>query len=592
MTQQPPKINITQGDAAAVRSEELELQKSISRLSMLAKIPGMLVGSEPLKVQIGKLAAMVCEAFDVDTCIVRTLDDGDMVLVAAAGVDESELAPRFPCNWGACQQIVKKKQSIYIPDVRVDPITAPIVNTLPSMMKFHSYAGAPMIVEGEVIGILGVFTKQRELIFSETDVEHLQIVAHPIAIAIMNDRLFKEVCSQKEAMVKEMEERTLLEARFLQAQKMESIGNLAGGIAHDFNNLLMSVMGFNELASMELDEANPVQSHLKNVAIAADRASGLTLQLLAFARKQTTTPRVFSMNSLIEETKRMMSPLIGDFINLSLLYDINDTVKLDPGQMQQVLVNLIINARDAMPSGGNLTLKTRYSLTQSCDPAASASEDGPYVCVEICDTGVGMPPEVLERIFEPFYTTKELGKGTGLGLATCYGIVKQNCGHICVTSSPGEGTTFFIYLPYHHEDNQTYEEFPIEDSIPRGSESVLLVEDDAQVREMITLWLKHLGYRVTSAHNGLAALNLVLERSGGFSIVITDSAMPEMGGYELSSSLHTLYPDLPVITLSGYSEDPHFQSEALDFLRPFLQKPFSSGTLARKVREVLDASKS
>ncbi len=568
-----------------------ELEKTISRLSMLAKIPGMLIGSEPLKIQIGKLATMVCEAFDVDTCVIRTLDGGDLALVAASGVEESELAPRFPSNWGACQQIVKKKQSIYIPDVRVDPITAPIVNTLPSMMQFHSYAGAPLIVEGEVIGILGVYTKKRQLIFTELDLEHLQIVANPIAIAIMNDRLFKEVFTQKEIIIKEMEEKTLLEARFLQAQKMESIGNLAGGIAHDFNNLLMSVMGFNELASMELDDNHPVQSHLKNVAVAADRASNLTLQLLAFARKQTSTPSVFSMNSLIEETKRMMSPLIGDFINLSLLYDTNDTVKLDPGQMQQVLINLIINARDAMPTGGNLTLKTRYSLTQNCDAEEPASEDGPYVCVEICDTGVGMPPEVLERIFEPFYTTKAMGKGTGLGLATCYGIVKQNGGHICVSSTPGQGTTFYIYLPYYHEEVQTQDESQIEDPIPRGSESVLLVEDDDQVREMITLWLKHFGYRVTSAHNGLAALNLVLERSGGFSIVITDSTMPEMGGYELSSSLHTLYPDLPVITLSGYSEDPHFQSEALDFLRPFLQKPFSSGTLARKVREVLDALK-
>ena len=585
-------ISVNESEYDEVTTVSSELRKMISRLSMLAKIPGMLIGSEPLKIQIRKLAAVVCEAFDVDTCVIRTMEGGDMVLVAASGVEESELAPRFPNNWGACQQIVKNKRSIYIPDVRVDPITAPIVNTLPSMMQFHSYAGAPLIVEGEVIGILGVFTKQRELIFTELDLEHLQIVANPIAIAIMNDRLFKEVFTQKEIIIKEMEEKTLLEARFLQAQKMESIGNLAGGIAHDFNNLLMSVMGFNELASMELKEDDPVQSHLKNVALAADRASNLTLQLLAFARKQTTTPSVFSMNSLIEETKRMMAPLIGDFINLSLLYDTNDTVKLDPGQMQQVLINLIINARDAMPSGGNLTLKTRYSLTQSCDAEESAYEDGPYVCVEICDTGVGMPPEVLERIFEPFYTTKAMGKGTGLGLATCYGIVKQNCGHICVSSSPGQGTTFYIYLPYYHEEVQTQEQSLIEDPIPRGSESILLVEDDDQVREMITLWLKHLGYRVTSAHNGLTALSLVLERSGAFSIVITDSTMPEMGGYELSSSLHTLYPNLPVITLSGYAEDPHFQSEALDFLRPFLQKPFSSGTLARKVREVLDASQS
>ena len=570
-------------------SRKIELETLNSRLRLLASVPGMLIGTEPLEVQVRALAEHVRVAFRVDACVVRVIEGNDLVLLASSGVIEENLNARFPSSWGVSKTILDTKKPLYVSNVNTNETTKRFVKTLPKPLHIVSYAGAPLLVDNQPIGLIGVYTLEEMTDFSETDLEHLQIVANPIAIAITNDRLYKEVQTQKEALQHEMVERKKLESQYLQSQKMESIGKLAGGVAHDFNNLLMTIMGFSELAELELPVESKVHTYLQNIDIAASRAADLTQQLLAFARKQTIIPRTVSLNSLIGETKRMLAPLLGEHIHLNLIYDNHDTVLLDPGQMQQVLLNLIINARDAMPSGGSLSIRTRYSLSQDCEDEKANSDSGPYVCVEISDTGIGMSPEIQKRIFEPFFSTKELGKGTGLGLATVYGIVKQNSGHVCVRSDPGKGTTFLVYLPYHYDKSEAKVQNFVNDEMPRGSESILLVEDDSQLRDMMTLWLKQQGYRVTPTREGNEALQIALERSGDYALVITDSIMPEMGGQELQRRLAILYPRLPVLMLSGYSEEPQLE-KGLPTDYSFLQKPFTSGTLARKTREMIDSS--
>jgi PAS domain S-box-containing protein len=375
------------------------------------------------------------------------------------------------------------------------------------------------------------------------------------------------------------------------AQRMEGIGKLAGGIAHDFNNLLTAILGFTELAANSLPPEEPVQRHLHTIQSAAERAATLTSQLLAFARKQVIVPRVLDINVLIGDIDTMLQRLIGEDIELvSLPQPDAGRVKVDPGQFGQVLINLVVNACDAMPAGGRLTIETAaVTLDEDDAHPHEGVAPGDYVLMTVRDTGTGMTEEVQAHLFEPFYTTKPQGKGTGLGLATCYGIVRQNGGHIQVDSASGAGTTVRIYLPRVEEARPCRHGKSVQlPSLPQATGTILLVEDEALVRDIGTQALRLQGYTVLAAEDGEEALQVLRQHPGEIDLVVTDLVMPVMGGRELADRLHKTHPHLKVLFISGYTDDTIVRRGILEPGAAFIQKPFTPTDLARKVRELLD----
>jgi signal transduction histidine kinase/ActR/RegA family two-component response regulator len=383
------------------------------------------------------------------------------------------------------------------------------------------------------------------------------------------------------------EQRQSLENQLRQAQKMEAVGRLAGGVAHDFNNLLTVIKGHSDLLEMKLGTMSPAQPSIAQVRKAADRATTLTRQLLAFSRMQVLQPRVLDLNSLISDVGKMLPMLIGEEIEYTFRAgDSLARVKADPSQIEQVLVNLAVNAHDAMPKGGKLTLSTQNVVL---DPAYARSHPptvpGRYVLLTVADTGAGMDETTRARIFEPFFTTKELGKGTGLGLATVYGIVKQSGGYIWVDSAPGQGTRFEIFLP----QSAAAPQLPSEDEPPakysRGKGTVLLAEDEEAVRELAGEFLSSSGYDVITGKDGLDALEKAEQEARAIDVLVTDVKMPRMRGTELAQRLKRAQPRIKIVYMSGYLE--HDSDEDFVTDSAHLQKPFSRESLLKKLREAL-----
>jgi PAS domain S-box-containing protein len=384
--------------------------------------------------------------------------------------------------------------------------------------------------------------------------------------------------------------RAQLEEQLRQAQKIDSIGRLAGGVAHDFNNILTAIRGYAELMLLELAPGDPMRSSVTEISRAGERAADLTRQLLAFSRRQLLQPRVLALNSLIADSIKMLKRLLGEDIELVTLLDPElGNVKADAGQMEQVILNLAVNARDAMPQGGKLTLETRNVILQEEYAQKHFSlQPGSYIMMTISDIGCGMDPHTLSHIFEPFFTTKEPGKGTGLGLSTVYGIVQQSGGSIWVYSEPGRGTTFKIYLPRIEEPLDEAGERRIESDNPRGSETILVVEDDEIVRKLTCQALRRYGYQVIEAANGIEALLSCEKHPEPIPLMITDVVMPQISGPELATRLRLLHPETQVLYISGYTDDAVVRHGLLDAALYFLQKPFTPGALVHKVRDILD----
>jgi nitrogen-specific signal transduction histidine kinase/CheY-like chemotaxis protein len=380
-----------------------------------------------------------------------------------------------------------------------------------------------------------------------------------------------------------------LERQLHHSQKMEAIGRLAGGVSHDFNNLLTVIQGFSEMA-LKRSGLDPAARHdLEEVHKAALRASDLTGQLLAFSRRQPVQPRIVDLNTLVADMAKMLQRLIGENIQLETRMGTRlGRLRIDPGQIEQVIANLVVNARDAMPSGGKLVIETaNHSCTDGSGPRCRPSCPGPSVMLSVSDTGMGMDPETLRHIFEPFFTTKARGKGTGLGLSTVYGVVQQCGGDVEVVSESGRGTTFRVYLPL---AATAAAEAPPPDpagATPQGSETVLLVEDEDMVRALVHKTLERLGYEVLAARHGEEALELAEQRSGTIDLLLTDVVMPGLGGPEVARRLGATRPGLRVLYLSGYAAIEGERPAAAP-LAPLLQKPFALDALARKVREVID----
>ena len=386
--------------------------------------------------------------------------------------------------------------------------------------------------------------------------------------------------------ISDVTEHYLTREQLRQAQKMEAIGQLAGGVAHDFNNLLTVISGNAELAMMQLGDDNPARVELKEIRTTAGRAANLTRQLLAFSRKQVIRPRLINANDTLHDMERMLRRIIGETIELGCeLAPAAWTVKVDPAQLEQVIVNLVINARDAMDLQGRLQVRTRNQGVTDEGPGHDVPA-GDYLIIEVSDSGCGMPPDVVEHIFEPFYTTKPEGVGTGLGLATVYGIVRQSEGHIQVESRVGTGTTFRIFLPRQAEQALDPVEV-MKREILRGTETLLVVEDEPAVRRMTVDSLKRQGYEVHEAGNGRMALELALQLGGRIDLVVSDVVMPEMGGVEFVTELRQHMPRLPVLFLSGYSEEAIRRQGELQSDARLLQKPFDLHELHAQVRELL-----
>jgi two-component system cell cycle sensor histidine kinase/response regulator CckA len=391
-----------------------------------------------------------------------------------------------------------------------------------------------------------------------------------------------------EAIAEDITERRVLEDQFRQSQKMEAVGRLAGGIAHDFNNLLMVVSGYSEVLLDQLSSDDPLHAKAEAIQQASDRATTLTRQLLAFSRKQHLELKVVDVNAIVQDMERLLRPLIGEDIELTTnLAPAIGCTRADAGQLEQVIMNLVVNAKDAMPNGGRICIRTAsVTFDESYRPENTFIKHGPYVMISVSDNGQGMDRETQARIFEPFFTTKEKGKGTGLGLSTVYGIIKQSGGYVFVQSEMGRGTVFTIYFPSVEGPSEAHAS-PFSLAAVGGSETILLVEDEDSVRQLVRETLQSRGYRVLEAANGTAALALAATHTDPIHLVITDVVMPGLSGHELVQQLLPTRPSAKVLYLSGYAEDAFASPLPVKDQTAFLQKPFTLQSLSRKVREVL-----
>lgn len=509
---------------------------------------------------------------------------------------ENEVARRLtppPADRGVLNQLLKEGRPIRLRNMSDHPQAVGLVAGPGALNHpvIRSFLGAPIASLTRLYGWLYLGNKVGAEEFSEEDERVISTVAAQVAVAYENGRRYEEIQRHADELEREITERKRLHERLLQAQKMEAIGRLAGGIAHDFNNILVVITGYTELLlDLRQDEQYLNQGYLEEVKRASERAAGLTRQLLAFSRQQVLQPVVLDLNEVVINTEKMLRRLIGEDIDLITVPEPDlDRVKADAGQIEQVIMNLAINARDAMPHGGFLILETaNIELDETYTRQHLEVAPGAYVMLAVSDTGIGMDIETRSHLFEPFFTTKELGKGTGLGLATVFGIVKQSGGHIEVYSELNTGTTFKIYLPRAGDTPETPEFIQTLAEPLQVSETIMVVEDEVGVRELICDVLNGRGYTILQASNGKEAVQLVEQYSLPIHLLLTDVIMPGgMNGREVAEYLVRLHPETKVLYMSGYTDDAIVHHGVLEEDVAFLQKPFTPEMLKRKIREVL-----
>jgi len=557
---------------------EEALRQSERELSIKNRIANILL-TIPQDEMYGKVLEVVLEAMQsvfgifgyIDkhgsfVCPSMTRDIWDQCQVP----DKEIIFPRK--QWGGLwsRAMVDKKTLYFNKPFNVPKGHLPITRVL----------DVPIIHQDELIGNFIVGNKETD--YNENDKHLLENISDYIA-PVLNARLQKD---------REAEKSKKLEAQLQQAQKLEAIGTLAGGVAHDFNNILSIIIGYAEIALMDVIKDEPLRLKIEGIKTAGEKAVSLTRQLLAFSRKQVIKPEVLNLNKVIKEMEKMLKRMIGENIEFqTILKPELWKVHMDSGQVDQIVINMAVNARDAMPDGGKLIVETaNVNLDENYFSKHGIEKDQPgsYVMIAVSDTGIGMDKETREHIFEPFYTTKGVGKGTGLGLSTVYGIAKQNNGFVWVYSEPGQGTTFKVYIPKVKGDvkSEKNERLPVVDL--NGSETVLIVEDDDSLRKLVRTALKQRGYKVLKAENGEDALRVSEAHDGLIDLLLTDVVMPKMSGKETAERMQPLYPQMKVIYMSGYTDDSIVQHGVLAPGLNFLEKPFTPESLAQKLREVLD----
>jgi len=553
------------------RAEELQ--------AALYRIADQTSAATDLEAFYRAIHGIVAELMDARNFCIALYDEDSGLLSFPYFVDERntlpaprplrKLMPEYVLRSGEPQLMPAERVQELLRSGELEEISTPSVDWL----------GVPVKNGDKSFGILAVQSYTEKVRYGVRDKEILNFVAQHVATAIEHKRA--------ENALRQSEKQLWL------SQKMEAVGRLAGGVAHDFNNLLTVIKGYTELILGGLEPSDPLRAEMEEVQKAADRAAALTRQLLAFSRRQVLAPRVVNLNDLVEDMNKLLRRLLGEDIQLctKLGSDLG-SVTADPGQIEQVIMNLAVNARDAMPKGGKLTLETANA---DLDPAYSRQHaplrPGAYVMLAITDTGSGIDPETLSRVFEPFFTTKEQGKGTGLGLSTVYGIIKQSGGYIWPYSELGIGTTFKIYLPRVDEMAARLPAPTEATSGLGGTETILLVEDEEGVRSLTSQLLQRHGYTVLEAEHGQDALLLCERYSGPIHLLLSDVVLAHMSGRDLAQRLSPLRPKMKVLYMSGYSDEAIVLHGVLDPGTAFLQKPFTTASLLRKLREVLDPKK-
>ncbi len=483
----------------------------------------------------------------------------------------------FPWDKGIAGAVFTSGKPEVISDVKQD------LRHFPGIDAMTGYVTRDMIViplkrwEGQPIGVLTILNKHKGRL-DEDDMDVLVVIAALSAAAIEQTRATKSLRESEE--------------QLFHAQKMEAIGRLAGGIVHDFNNLVTVISCFSQLLLESLDPQDPQAKQVEQIKIAGERAAELTQKLLTFSRKQILEPKILNLNTVVPETEQMLLRLIGEDITLqTVLAPDLGLVKADPAQIDQVLMNLAVNARDAMHTGGKLTITTaNVHVDQTYATRHVRLQAGPYVMLAISDTGCGMDTETQRHMFDPFFTTKAEGKGTGLGLSIVYGIVKQSGGHIEVESEPQQGTTFRLYFPKVEDTVESVVPQPVVAQSPVGNETILLVEDEEPLRRLISYLLQRWGYRVLEAQHSEDALQALKQHAGPIHLLLTDVVLPGISGCKLWERVKALQPTIRVLFMSGHADETITQYGVVGRDRPFIKKPFTPAVLGQKVRGVLEVA--
>jgi len=586
-------------DITRRKKAEEELRQRTQGLANLLEVSKGLATTLDMQNILQAAVDGVVELVELDTAATYLLE-GEMLHLWASKPplprefpDEMRIAPL--ADHPHIREAITSGGPVFVSDMLTADLT-PAERSITEQRNLRTMLFIPLIVDAKAIGVFIVGSVVKPLPISEAKIDLSLTLANLTALTTKNAQLFKE--TQKHAVqLKQIlsdrklaeKEKTKLEAQLQQAQRMESIGRLAGGVAHDFNNMLTVILGQVELSLLKIDSGNPLRSGLLQIRKAAEHSASLTRQLLAFARKQTIAPKLLDLNDIIGDMLKMLHRLIGEDIDLAWMPGANiGLVKIDPAQVDQILANLCVNARDAILGNGKITIET--SKVDFDGVYCAEHPDfipGSYIMLALSDDGVGMDQKILSQVFEPFFTTKKEGKGTGLGLSTVYGIVKQNNGFINVYSEVRQGTTIKIYLPKYKTDSGERLTKTIDQVVQGGSETIMLVEDELMILDLTRNILESLGYKVLTFNNSTEALNFAREHKGTIDLLITDVVMPEMNGRELAEQIDTIFPDLKTLYISGYTANVIVHHGILRDGVIFLPKPFSKKDLADKVRETL-----